>query len=634
MEENIFKGRSPVKYDGPNNAQCAQNQGKENHPIVNQNRFEHILGRQILPFQLYGDRAPSNDDSHGACMSLLLGPGMAQSSLNFSRTEVRFNMASSMETFGLSSGFAGMQVDMFREVRKENVHRNNGTNRLEKVSSAKSTISLSKSTLYPPHPFEKLPAVRNKPTGCKTVYVGGLPNCVTEEIIKEVFERCGEILMLHMGKKNSCSIRFASEAYVENAVSLSGYRMKIENKDDDAYVGKLSVDYGDEYEFKCQQRAFQMEVFHRDHLNMNKSELLTPQSVVPYSERKAVHLIEKLHSENTFKQAVVTLVTWLEKGECNKKNSSIFFSLIQSVNGHIKKLINEKGKYEDRVKTEGILKQQMQADVLFLNECEKVFNAASLQKVWDQFTKAQRKHIKHWKKLLEVEKCALVEALLQNRIEDEMDLSDDENFTKESQANSTEGSKYKNTEEIKKLREENHSLRCQLEASQNELGLLQSKSRQEKDMLENHLKVMREAIQGQQKEILHLNEKLNKEEIELQALKSRYNNLNSNDNLGGGEVNVYNQPKTHNIECGAGSSSDLTQMEVHLITLISVFLYVRPFGASSENICYYLRRFYPTVIVEDVENLMKRFPSIYKESFVGIGASLARKWFFSFSPLF
>lgn len=66
------------------------------------------------------------------------------------------------------------------------------------------------------------PATRERPPGCKTVFVGGLPENGTEQIIVEVFEQCGEIIAIRKSKKNFCHIRFAEEYMVDKALYLSG----------------------------------------------------------------------------------------------------------------------------------------------------------------------------------------------------------------------------------------------------------------------------------------------------------------------------------------------------------------------------------------------------------------------------
>lgn len=66
------------------------------------------------------------------------------------------------------------------------------------------------------------PATRDRPPGCKTVFVGGLPENATEQLIMEVFGQCGDITALRKSKKNFCHIRFAEEVTVDKALFLSG----------------------------------------------------------------------------------------------------------------------------------------------------------------------------------------------------------------------------------------------------------------------------------------------------------------------------------------------------------------------------------------------------------------------------
>lgn len=66
------------------------------------------------------------------------------------------------------------------------------------------------------------PSTRERPPGCKTVFVGGLPENVSEEMIREVFDQCGEIVAIRKSKKNFCHIRFTEEFMVDKAIYLSG----------------------------------------------------------------------------------------------------------------------------------------------------------------------------------------------------------------------------------------------------------------------------------------------------------------------------------------------------------------------------------------------------------------------------
>ena len=68
----------------------------------------------------------------------------------------------------------------------------------------------------PPH------SVRERPPGCRTAFVGGLPENITDDILQEVFEKSGPIDSIRLGKKNFAHIRFIKHESVENAMYLSG----------------------------------------------------------------------------------------------------------------------------------------------------------------------------------------------------------------------------------------------------------------------------------------------------------------------------------------------------------------------------------------------------------------------------
>lgn len=42
-------------------------------------------------------------------------------------------------------------------------------------------------------------------------------------------------------------------------------------------------------------------------------------------------------------------MAWLERGDCSKKNSNQFYSMIQTTNSHIRRLFNEKMQYEEEL---------------------------------------------------------------------------------------------------------------------------------------------------------------------------------------------------------------------------------------------------------------------------------------------
>lgn len=82
---------------------------------------------------------------------------------------------------------------------------------------------------------------RDRPEDCRTVWIGGLPDSCTEEGIRSLFERCGEITEIRVDRsKHSgtpfCHIEYATSEAVDRAIKMSGERME---------GSKIRVDYAD-----------------------------------------------------------------------------------------------------------------------------------------------------------------------------------------------------------------------------------------------------------------------------------------------------------------------------------------------------------------------------------------------------
>lgn len=57
--------------------------------------------------------------------------------------------------------------------------------------------------------------------------------------------------------------------------------------------------------------------------------------------------INSLFSDDSkFSEAVQTLLTWIERGEVNRRSANNFYSMIQSANSHVRRLVNEKAAHE------------------------------------------------------------------------------------------------------------------------------------------------------------------------------------------------------------------------------------------------------------------------------------------------
>ncbi|MEQ2236538.1 Ecto-NOX disulfide-thiol exchanger 1 [Ilyodon furcidens] len=90
------------------------------------------------------------------------------------------------------------------------------------VPVIKEIIHCKSCTLFPQNPNLPPPSTRERPPGCRTVFVGGLPENATEDIIREVFDQCGEITAIRKSKKNFCHIRYTEEFMIDKAIYLSG----------------------------------------------------------------------------------------------------------------------------------------------------------------------------------------------------------------------------------------------------------------------------------------------------------------------------------------------------------------------------------------------------------------------------
>ncbi|EFN61407.1 Ecto-NOX disulfide-thiol exchanger 2 [Camponotus floridanus] len=230
----------------------------------------------------------------------------------------------------------------------------------------KEIIHCKSCVLFPPNPNAPPPTTRERPPGCRTIFVGGLPENITEAIIQEIFERCGEITTLRLSKKNFCHIRFVLEASVDAAIYLSGYRVRIGSSGEPANTGRLHVDFAqardDQYEWECRQRQLQREQRHRERVEKERQRPpSSPPPVVHYTDHEASNICEKIKQDDTFMKAVQVVVTWLERGDCTKRNANTFYSMIQSTNSHVRRLLTEKAAYEEELqKAKELMKGRMQ----------------------------------------------------------------------------------------------------------------------------------------------------------------------------------------------------------------------------------------------------------------------------------
>lgn len=544
----------------------------------------------------------------------------------------------------------------------------------------KEIIQCKSCTLFPPNPSAPAPTIRDRPPGCRTVFVGGLPESITESIIREIFESCGEITTLRLSKKNFCHIRFVYEASVDSAIYLSGYRIRILNSEP-TNCGRLHVDFAqardDQYEWECKQRQLQREQRHRERMERDRMRSVSPPPVVHYTEHEASTLSDKLKNDDTFMKAVQTLIVWLERGDCSKKNANVFYSMIQSTNAHVRRLNTDKTQYEEdlRIAREQYRKQMLGMTQQF-TQIEKVFSAASHKKVWDHFTKAQRKNIDQWKKLSMEMRSVQIE-------DDEMEMSDED---RDFRSTSSKRCRFDNDN----LKEENDSLRCQLEAFKNEMTLVKSDIKSDTDFRDKQIKVLQETIRNMQTQLLEnksrekkdaskiddLEQKLKEANVKQLLLKTKivevsakHSNhsskssecdevilksptpviINDDDDVielkiveneneekkdvddKAAELNKvnYNQEKPKDGESYEEKPETLELNEARIISLVSAFLVVHPKGAATHNICSYLQSIIknPNLQSERLNEILQKYSNLFKND-INEESDVEPKWSF------
>ncbi|GBP15415.1 Ecto-NOX disulfide-thiol exchanger 2 [Eumeta japonica] len=467
----------------------------------------------------------------------------------------------------------------------------------------KKEIILKTCKLIPPALGSAPPPRRQRPPGCRTIFVGGLPERIRDTSVREIFERYGRIHTLRLSKKNFCHIRYERESSVDTAMVLSGYRLKLiedtdnenEEEESNANYGWLHVDFAlsrdDQNEFERRQRqAMRAQQAQLQHLNTQqemssrsssvshrRSRSPSPLRVQPFSNAMIVQLVEKLKNEEQFSSTLPTLLAWLERGECSKKNSNQFYSMIQVTNSHIRRLFNEKMQSEDELQEcKDKVKINIEKVIDQLEQVAKVLTAAMHQRVWDHFTKPQRKNIETWQKM----------AQEFNNLREEFN----DKFGEDSDYSSY--NKSSDSEELVLLKRENESLQFQLEAYKNEVEVIKSES-------QNEL------------------EKFKAQYIARQALQ------NASDKPPLAATSEDGEDSKQSVK-----SSRVEVCDARLIGIMSAFWQVHPQGASLDYVVSYVRALFPHVLQSAVHNVLQRYDDVFACTTTGVGVNIEHRWSF------
>ncbi|XP_041352478.1 ecto-NOX disulfide-thiol exchanger 2-like [Gigantopelta aegis] len=637
---NMNKNKPPLlRYD--------DGSGKDDTPSSTTTQGADMQGGAMMPAQ----------DMYGMNMMNMMGPSMDPSSqMNMMGPNMDPNMMMmgpmAMNQYGMMGPMGTMDPSMMNMT-------------MMGPPPEREVITLKSCVLYPPPQNAAPRSVRERPPGCRTIFVGGLPETVTEEILTEVFEKCGNIVNLRISKKNFAHVRFEFQDSVEKALFISGYRMKIDDKDDKANTGRIHVDYAnardDQYEYECQERALMREMRHQERLQQAMLRPPSPPPLTHYTDSEATVLVEKIKgcsNDLEFIDVSNTLVQWIDRGHCNRRSAAVFYSMVQSVNSHVRKLLNEKQQLEEELENMKIrIRMRVQDIIKQFDQIEKVFSAALRQKAWDHFTKAQRKNIDTWykqcKEIIKIQQ----DDFLKDRQEDEMDLSDGEGDATPAKKRKADSG----TESLNNLKDENDILRCQMEAFKNEVDFVKEESKSVMVEKDKQIKALQNALQGMQQQLINSQRQMKlSEEKALQKEKELRQKDLSSHSLDK-ETTQENGNDTDNEKTGDNSSDkkdsstpsasasptvmipaltlistdpivsssgiSLTQKEARILSLVCCFLHVHPFGATIDYLWSYLNQLV-SVRVREVEDVLDKLPSLFQQELKGCGARLERRWVF------
>lgn len=72
--------------------------------------------------------------------------------------------------------------------------------------------------------------------------------------------------------------------------------------------------------------------------------------------------------DGKFSETIAVLFTWIERGEVNRRTANQFYSMIQSANSHVRRLMNEKAQHEEEMEQ---AKERFKSSLLtILTQCK------------------------------------------------------------------------------------------------------------------------------------------------------------------------------------------------------------------------------------------------------------------------
>ncbi|XP_041970029.1 ecto-NOX disulfide-thiol exchanger 2-like [Aricia agestis] len=447
-------------------------------------------------------------------------------------------------------------------------------------------IYTSGGIFLPPIPGVSTPARRQRPNGCRTIFVGGLPHNITEETLNEIFQRFGDVTEIKTARRGVFHVRFERQESVEQSFSVSGYRFRFHDQVD-REATTMFIDY-------ALNRDDQMDYERNSH-----DRAQSPQRVEPFTTSALAAITDKIKNESEFPKVAPTLASWLERGECNKKNANSFYSLIQASNNQIRRLFNEKMQLdEDFMNMKTAMKEKFTVVIKQFEAVAKILSAAKHQRVSDHFTKQQRRNIDMWMKMTEE---------LDNLKEEFNAMFDEEEIERPSK-NMVSLEKYED------LKRENENLTYELEGYKNEAYLAKDEAERKFETFKAHF-IAQQALQN--KEVYshsHMMGTMDLQKHKVETITSASSEVA--------------KPSPTVKETKLNVDAIVPLSDAKLISILTAFLMVHPLGASLDYLVSYVKSMAPEVTQATVLSTLQKYNDVFASKSTGVGASIENKWSF------
>lgn len=165
--------------------------------------------------------------------------------------------------------------------------------------------------------------------------------------------------------------------------------------------------------------------------------------------------------------------------------------------------------------------------------------------------------------------------------------------------------------------------------------------KKELDDKDKQFKLLQQTLQGMQQQLIDAKRRQTEEETRVKELQNKLKSSSENKSRRSLDRDIINLDDTESEQTESLSISEtivsengvhqqqLNERDAKLIGVISAFLNVHPFGAGLDYIWSYVSKLESNLRPSDIELLMTRFPTVFKQELVGIGANIERRWIFN-----